>query len=265
VVYCQLAPEELGEKIMHRSLVLAATCAIISVQVASAADMPTKAPAYAPVAPMVYNWTGFYIGAHAGYGWGTLTSTATSASASFPDGFVFDDTHEKGPLGGGQLGYNYQIGQFVLGIEGELSWSGIDGDETSTNPANLRYAMTHTKLPWIADVAGRAGYAWNNWLLFAKGGAVWTHVDADSTTYSGAGAVLGTASGSENRSGWLIGGGAEWGFAAHWSAKLEYNYMDFGTTNVARNVLTGASAGTTNYRDQNLKLNVIKVGLNYRF
>ena len=240
-------------------------CAVTFASPAFAADMPTKAPVQAPVLPLAYNWTGFYVGAHAGYGWGTLTSTATSASGSFPAGFVFDDTNEKGALGGGQLGFNYQIGQFVLGIEGEYSWSGIDGDETSTNPANARYAMSHSKLPWIADVAGRAGYAWNNWLLFAKGGGVWTHVDANSTTYSGAGAVLGTASGSENRSGWLIGGGAEWGFAAHWSAKLEYDFMDFGTTNVARNVLTGASAGTTNYRDQNLKLNVIKVGLNYRF
>jgi outer membrane immunogenic protein len=242
---------------MRRSLVLAATCAIVSVQVASAADMPTKAPAYAPVAPMVYSWTGFYVGADVGYGWGTSDSTATTGNVNFPVGFVFTPNDLTGAVAGGHAGYNYQIGQIVVGIEGDFDWTNLKGSASDFSILSGNTTTTTSKLTWLADITGRVGYAWDNWLLYAKGGGAWTHGEGSSIT-TGTGT---TTSGSEDRSGWLIGGGVEWGFMQHWSAKAEYNYMDFGTTNVTR----VSNTGVVNQRDNTLKVNVVKIGVSYHF
>jgi outer membrane immunogenic protein len=249
---------------MRRSLLLAAACAIISVQVASAADMPTKAPAYAPIA--IYNWTGFYVGGHGGYGWGSNQSTATSATTSFPVGFVFDRANESGALAGGQLGFSYQIANWVLGVEGDYSWANIKGDETSFSPLIATHTLSNSKLTWLATATGRIGYAWNNWLPYVKGGVAWTHNDGDTTTINNvSGAVTATASGSETRSGWTVGAGVEYGFWNNWSARLEYDYLDFGTTGVSRTFTSGALIGTTATRNNELHVSVVKAALNYRF
>ena len=251
---------------MHRSLVLAALCAVVSVQVASAADMPTKAPAYKAVEPIPYNWTGFYVGGHAGYGWGSNQSTATSATTSFPVGFVFDRANMSGGLGGGQLGFNYQVANWVLGVEGDYSWADIKGDETSFSPLIATHTISNSKLTWLATATGRIGYAWNNWLPYVKGGAAWTHNDGNTTTINNAsGAVTATAVGSETRSGWTIGAGAEYGFWNNWSARLEYDFLDFGTASVGRTFTSGSLIGTTATRDNELHVHVVKAALNYRF
>ena len=230
--------------------------------VASAADLPAKAPMYtkAPVMVPAYNWTGFYVGADVGYGWGTSSSVATTGNANYPVGFVFAPNDLTGAVAGGHAGYNYQIDHFVFGIEGDFDWTNMKGDASDVSPLQIRIpttTSTSSKLTWLADITGRVGYAWDNWLLYAKGGGAWTHQEGSSiTTPSGT-----TTSGSEDRSGWLIGGGAEWGFMQHWSAKLEYNYMDFGTANVTR----VSSTGVVNQRDNTLKVNVVKVGVSYHF
>src|SRR5664280_443987 len=223
-----------GGKVMRRSLVLAATCAILSVQVASAADMPTKAPAYKAVEPIAYNWTGLYVGGHAGYGWGSNQSTATSATTSFPVGFVFDRANMTGGLGGGQLGFNYQVANWVFGIEGDYSWADIKGDESSVSPLITTHTISNSKLTWLATATGRVGYAWNNWLPYVKGGAAWTHNDANTSTIN-------------------------------WSARLEYDFLDFGTASVGRTFTSGSLIGTTATRDNELHVHVIKAALNYRF
>ncbi len=111
-------------------------------------------------------------------------------------------------------------------------------------------------------MTGRLGCAgWSNWLVYFKGGAAWTHHEASSTLTTPAGAVISTSSGSEDRTGYLVGGGVEWAFLRNWSAKLEYNYLDFGTDTVTRNT----STGETNLRDVKLDMNVFKAGINYRF
>lgn len=229
--------------------------------VASAADMPTKAPMYtkAPVMVPAYNWTGFYVGADVGYGWGTSSSVATTGNVNFPVGFAFAPNDLTGAVAGGHAGYNYQIDHFVVGIEGDFDWTDMKGDASDLSPLQRIPTTTTTssKLTWLADITGRVGYAWDNWLLYAKGGAAWTHEEGSSITdTTGA-----TTSGSETRTGWLIGGGAEWGFMQHWSAKVEYNYMDFGTTDVIR----VSSTGVVNHRDNTLKVNVAKVGISYHF
>ena len=136
----------------------------------------------------------------------------------------------------------------------------MKGDETSASALIIGNSTTSsTKLTWLADIAGRFGYAWNEWLLYAKGGAAWTHVEASSVTGP---VVLATTAGSETRSGWIVGGGVEWGFAPHWSVKFEYNYFDFGTADVIR---VTAASGFQNHRASKLTVNVAEAALNYHF
>lgn len=251
---------------MRRSLVLAATCAIVSVQVASAADMPTKAPAYAPVAPIGYNWTGFYVGGQIGGGWFSSQTTTVSPSASFPAGFVQGTIDGSGFLGGGYAGYNYQINQFVIGIDGDYSWADLKGSGSDISPINGGTTTHDEKFKWIATVTGRLGYAVNNWLLFGKGGWAWAGFEGDSSTFNLAGVNTSNATSSETRDGWTLGGGVEWGFMPNWSAKLEYDYVKFSTTNftaASTNVATGVV--TPLQRSATSNLSMVKAGVAYRF
>jgi outer membrane immunogenic protein len=241
-------------------------CAAVSVQAASAADMPTKAPVYKAVEVVPYNWTGIYIGGNVGYGWGSTQSTAVTGNANFPVGFVFDRADMTGALGGGQIGINYQVANWVFGVEGKYSWADITGSETSFSPliAGNR-TLSDSKLTWLATATGRVGYAWNNWLPYVKGGAAWTHNESNTTTSTALGVVTATAVGSETRSGWTVGAGLEYGFWNNWSARLEYDYLDFGTASVGRTFTSGAAIGTTATRNNEMHVSVVEAALNYRF
>ena len=131
------------------------------------------------------------------------------------------DVDTDGFLGGGQIGCDYQFAtNWVIGVEGNFSWANISG--SSSPPAFIGTETFDAKTDWLASVTGRLGYAWDRWLLYAKGGAAWAHDKYNITTY------LGTWATSETRSGWTVGGGLEWAFANNWSAKLEYQFYDFG-------------------------------------
>lgn len=208
---------------------------LLAGSVAQAADMPMKAaPPIAP--PPVYVWTGFYIGLNLGYGW-ARTST---------DGISSDNI--DGVIGGGQLGYNWQTGNLLLGIEGDFqgsgqsrSDSGVIGDTTFT---------VEQKLPWFATLRGRLGYAAGPWLFYGTGGAAWVNY---KMTVSALGASV---SDDATRTAWTAGGGIEWMFLPKWSAKLEYLYIDTGTTSVTL-------FGTT--FDGRARDNIVRAGVNYHF
>jgi outer membrane immunogenic protein len=215
------------------TLALAAATVALGVTAASAADLGQR-PVYkaqpAPVA--IYNWSGFYIGGHAGYAWGReeITDNITGVTgATDPSGF----------LAGAQVGYNWQVGQWVFGIEGDWSWTNADGSTA------IPGAIVTSEHNWYGTATARLGYAVDNWLWYVKGGAAWA--DAD---YSIAGVSVG-----ETRSGWTIGGGLEYGLTPNWSAKLEYNYLDFGKDSIAAPI--GVQADT--------QVHLFKAGLNYRF
>jgi outer membrane immunogenic protein len=190
-------------------------------------------PVYKAPPPQVvaaYNWSGFYLGGHLGYGWSSEEATAAGVVGSTdPDGFI----------GGVQAGYNWQADRWVFGIEGDWSWSGADG-----NAVLGGLTSDHS---WYATLTGRVGYAWDNWLWYVKGGAAWA-----DTEYSAFG--FGTA--SDTRVGWTLGTGVEWALAPQWSAKLEYNYLDFSND-------TFTFAGTP--VDVDTQVHLVKLGLNYRF
>jgi outer membrane immunogenic protein len=209
--------------------------------------MPAKAPAY--VAPM-FTWTGFYIGIHGGGGWGEKQWTETTV-APFLDEGTFDIS---GWLVGGQIGANYQVGQWVFGIEGDGSYADINGSRSS-----LAFAATTigSKIESLATFTGRIGFAWDMVLIYAKGGGAWAR---ETHTVSGASA----ASFSEDRFGWTVGGGVEVALNRNWSIRGDYAYIDFGTTAFTGLACTGACLPPFN-EDIAQHLHVFKGALNYRF
>ena len=226
--------------------VAAAASLAASVLSASAADM-APAPRYVPPPPppiFVYNWTGFYVGGNLGGAWasGTLTDSFTGASLS---------DSKSGFLGGGQIGFNYQITNWVIGAEWDFDWTSLNASQTSgfvTGSANTN---------WITTVAARFGVAAGSWLFYGKAGGGWVNNSA-TVTNNVTGASL---SGSNTNSGWLAGAGIEYGFAPNWSAKLEYDYLGLNTWSFNSTVF--APAADTFSVSRNIQM--LKVGVNYRF
>ena len=122
-------------------------------------------------------------------------------------------------------------------------------------------SISTAKLQDIALVTGRLGYAANDWLFYVKGGGAWGHGKSFSFNDRADGTLFDTSSSATDRSGWVVGVGAEWGFAPNWSAKLEYNYIDFGSETVTLN----SSLGTQSVRQSSQTGNIVRAGVNYRF
>jgi outer membrane immunogenic protein len=250
---------------MLKGFFLSATVGLILNAPALAADMPLKA---APPVAAAYNWTGFYVGIHGGYAWGDGTTENITGSANFPAGLI-RDRHPSGPFAGGQIGANYQFGQWVLGVEADLAASGIEGHEVEESPVTAG-VLSHTngRYPWIGTVTGRLGFAMNNILFYGKGGGVWAGHESSSFTTNASGTVTTRASGSETISGWTAGGGIEIGLHPNISIKAEYDHYDFGTSTVQRTVFfsTGTTpVGTVNLRKVQDTMDLFKIGLNYHF
>ena len=162
-------------------------------------------------------------------------------------------------LAGGQVGLNYQVGQWVWGIEAEFSTTDLKGDSVDLAFPN---EVLHSRTNFIGTVAPRLGLAWDRALIYAKGGAAWANNDYSlSITQSG----LTTVTADSTRWGWMAGLGIEYAFAQNWSAKVEYDYLDFGTERVLL-ISNGAIPGQLSFdEDIRRKIQVVKVGLNYKF
>ena len=200
--------------------------------VASAADMPTKAPVYRAPMATTYNWSGCYIGLNAGGGWARTEFINTANTTAFGhldlgEGFAYS---YDGFVGGGQIGCNFQFNQWVFGVEGTFEGSSIKGD--ANNLAILNDDIFTTKISSLATVTGRIGYAWNNVLLYAKGGYAGARVQFSvSDTCCVGGSPMGAGSQSDWQSGWTVGTGLEYGLTPNWIIGVEYNYIDLGTAN----------------------------------
>lgn len=224
---------------------------------AMAADMnmPLKAPP-APIAP-VPSWTGFYIGADVGGVWARDVVSPTVA-----DGGVFPRSNTLNPsgvFGGGTLGYNWQINNFLLGVEGDVGGMGI-----SSSKADLG---TGTEVDFLStgvygDVTGRVGVIWNQALFYFKGG--WAAFGGHATTTTGVAGFASTNSPAFT-AGWTAGGGVEYMLTPQWSVKVEYLHFDFGTENAAlTGVCCGAAPGPFPYANK-LTADSVKAGVNYHF
>jgi outer membrane immunogenic protein len=232
-----------------------AALALLAAGAANAADLPARPapPSRAPVfvAP-VYNWTGFYIGINGGGGW-AHKCWETLAGAN-------DGCHDpSGGLVGGQVGFNWQIGQFVLGVEGDGDWANLSG--TGVGPVGVVAPLATTnrsKVDALWAVTARGGYAFDAALLYVKGGGAWAS-DKYDRFFTGGGAAIGSA--SETRSGWTVGAGLEWGFAPGWSVGVEYDHYDFGRRNV-----NFAAAGAVVFTDRLTQtVDAVTARLNWRF
>jgi opacity protein-like surface antigen len=189
-------------------------------------------PVYAPVS--VYSWTGFYVGAHAGYSWGDSTSDTP-----------FNVPSINGWLLGGQAGYNYMFpSNIVVGIEGDIAWSGQEG--STAGPVGSTITQS---IDWLGTVRARLGYAFGNWMPYITGG----FAVAGATRTSSLG---GGFSETKTHTGHVLGAGLEWAFAPNWTANLGYQYVSLGAQTYTA-IPADPSVSITDH--------IVRLGLNYKF
>ena len=258
-----------------KTAIAAAAALIATSTFASAADMAVKARP-APIPVEVWSWTGFYIGAHVGAGWGETESTLTgfNAAAPFLGGgaaaftLPFSQTSTSGFLGGVQAGYNWQSGWAVFGVQGDFAGADIKG----TSPCLVILGCS-SKTDWLATVSGRLGaVVLDRGLVYAKGGVAWANTQHSVHTPNfglGTGIPDTIASKEVTHFGWLIGLGTEWMITRNWTAFIEYNYIEFDKTNQAFRLDLGPQINqlaTVNVNaDLKNTLSIAKVGVNYKF
>ncbi len=221
---------------------------------ARAADLP-PAPQLPPLEAEPL-WTGFYAGLNVGGAFGSSRNAFTIAGFGLPS-FA---TSLDGVIGGGEVGYNWQTGPWVLGLEANFEGSGLSGGRNAPCLPSLcgAFAASYAqRLSWFGTLRPRIGYALGNWLFYATGGGALGQVETNAAASVGSFVAADRRGGT--RDGWTLGGGVEVALAPGWSAKIEYLYLDLGS-------------GTTTYlltppisNASRLSANVITTGVNYRF
>ena len=248
---------------MKKLILAGAALASLSIP-ALGADMRVKGP---PPVPL-FTWTSCFLGMHAGGGWAQKDVTDpvqlvqdAFAAAPVTTGVTTASISPSGGVIGGQFGCDYQFApNWVIGVEGAAAGATIEGDKLVTlpegNPGDS--ALVKARTDFLASVTARLGYAVDRWLLYVRGGAAWA---GDKFTVTGT--FQGTGFGFEGldtRPGWTVGAGVEWAFSGNWSARLEYDYYDFGHKTVLMsdsvNVLTGPV-------DVKQTIQTVKFGINF--
>jgi outer membrane immunogenic protein len=242
---------------MKKMILVAATAvaALLTTSlVTQAADLPQKAYAPAPVMVAVYDWTGFYIGGNGGYAtsrncWGFVP---VGGGAIIPDGCH----SQSGGVVGGQVGYRWQGGPLVFGLEAQGDWASLRSSHVS--PINPLITDS-SKVTGLGLFTGQIGYAWNSALLYVKGGAALTSNSLlQATSLGGVGLNYATST----RWGGTVGVGFEYGFTPNWSAAIEYDRLFMGNSNNSFSVPVGAAA-VVNRISQDVDMVTVRV--NYRF
>jgi outer membrane immunogenic protein len=226
-----------------KRILLVGALAFVSLAPAFAADLPPPAPV--PYVPVVrtFSWSGFYLGANVGYGFGQSTWTSALGTVG---GFATD-----GGLAGITVGGNYQWGQFVVGIEGDVDWQNLRGSQTTGPCAIVGVGSCATASNWISTLRGRAGFAVNRALVYATGGAAFTTVKPST------GAL---PYGGGNEPGWTAGAGVEFAMTDNWTVKLEYLFADFEHATCPVSSCAAAAPATVSFNE-----NIVRVGANYLF
>jgi len=251
-----------------------ALAVLVAAGPATAADMPVKAPIGAPPIVSIYNWNGFYVGGHAGWGFAHSDGTGNLLDPTNPvfigeHGANSNSVSSDGILGGGQIGFNWMAWQnVVLGVEADLSFANLKSNtaNTTVDGTSFHYQIVDR----FGTVRGRIGYAFNNWLIYGTGGFAWAHAYATSTqgpcgrgdltcTMPFSPVPLGTVnSNTFNLTGWTAGGGVEVGITSKWTARLEYLYMDYGSVTFTTPSFNRTHTNTTT-------TNIARLGVNYKF
>jgi outer membrane immunogenic protein len=245
---------------------------------ALAADLGARSYDKAPaMAASVTNWSGLYIGGNVGYGRGSgdtsflpqnLGALGTIAPATTLD------TKLQGVTGGAQIGYNWQMGAIVTGLEADIQGFNIRGSVTQSPLNNLptffpSFRLADEKLAWFGTVRGRIGVTVApDLLLYGTGGLAFGQIDASANTDLGFfPRDFYPASVSQTKVGWAAGAGAEWMFARNWSARAEYLRVDFGNVTAVGNVVTldPDFVGTSVTYKWKTQTNIVRAGVNYHF
>jgi outer membrane immunogenic protein len=259
------------------STLLCAAAAVAALSApAAAADMrmPMKAP---PPIAAIFSWTGFYIGVNGGGAFGAghnaiVTETFNGAlftSGTWPGSGNFGKLDPSGGFGGGQIGYNYQVSNWVFGIETDIQGASIKDTATATLPyivaPNTITASVSQKLDWFGTVRGRLGIAFDRVLIYGTAGFAYGQTQTALTMTDTLGFVA-AGSSKSTKTGWVAGGGVEWAFAPNWSVKGEYQYIDLGRKGVTAQEFVGAVptlfAVSTSARNDS---HTGRIGINYRF
>jgi len=224
---------------------------------ASAADLPARAAPPAPIvaAAPIFTWTGFYIGGQVGYGWNANDNDLDLPAGYFVGGVPFTGfggDEGDGFLAGVHAGYNYQVGSFVVGLEGDIA--GVFGDDDDDfdgviiGPGGLpvAYSIPSSSIDWQGSVRARLGFAFDRALVYATGGFAFAGLsdgfgDADDDTLTG----------------WTLGAGLEYAFTNNLTTRVEYRYTSFDGDNVVFDA--------TDFGDNEIEFHTVRVGLSYKF
>jgi outer membrane immunogenic protein len=281
------------------SAAVIASTLILGVTAANAADIAPIYKAAGPMAAVPFSWTGFYIGANVG-GASSRNNADSDFGPLFPPFAILPplapiftivpgqlDTlsgggRRSGVIGGGQIGYNWQVNQFVLGVEADAVGTGLGSSTASASrtfgPPIVPITVTQTvavdfgRIDWMASFRGRAGFAVDRALFYVTGGGAVTEFGGSTTTLVNgpgiglpAGTFVAANGGSATRWGWTVGGGIEWAFSNNWSVAGEYRHTDFGNRSTTFNVPDGLggvfATGTSNTR---LTVDQATFRVNYR-
>ena len=233
----------LGHTLMRKvilPLMLITTLAIVAHVPGRAADLGAAPILKAPVVTPVYNWTGLYIGINGGGGRG-------SSHFIFPGaGTTTGDFNISGGLVGGTIGYNYQVGRVVLGLEDDVDWTNIKGSAVCPD----QVTTCETSNNWLGTAHGRIGVAWDRFLPYVTGGAAFGEVRAKRPT---------VGSLSRTSAGWTVGGGLEAAIAGNWSVKVEYLHVSLDRFTCTQCSTVGDAVDIT------FRADVVRGGINYRF
>jgi outer membrane immunogenic protein len=250
------------------SFASAAALAVTLAGPALAADLPMKSEA--PYVEPRFSWTSCYVGGHVGGGRGSKAMTDpvllvqdSLIAPGTTTGVTTVNTSPTGAVIGGEIGCDYQLSSnVVIGIEGTASGSTMRGSQTvSLHDSPPDVALVQANNNFLASVTGRIGYAFDNVLLYGRGGLA---VAGDKYNVSG-GSVAGSGTpfnfqGLDNRVGYVVGGGLDWAFTRHWSMNVEYDYYQFGHGNI---LMTDGISGLTGVVDVKQSVQVVKVGFNF--
>jgi outer membrane immunogenic protein len=243
-----------------KKLLLLTTAAIATLGISNsgqAADLPVKAPPPPVIAP--FSWSGFYVGGNIGGAWSQRNVTDNLF------GLNFNRTSDGVLIGGGQVGFNYQFGNFVLGAEGDFDWA---GHNSSTGvgvvvPGIVGPIRVDSHDTWITTLAARFGVAADHWLFYGKAGAGW--VGHNNFTITNATTGISITNGNDHtNSGFLVGAGIEYAFTNNWTVKAEYDYLGLSSRTFIVPVGSPFLVGDT-FTNRSRNLQMLKVGFNYLF
>ncbi len=249
-----------------------ASAAFVAVSGAAlAADLPSRV--VTPIAPVVvapaFTWTGFYVGATAGYVFGDNDLTTVGVLANNINNvnigarLPFAQVENDGFIGGVQAGYNYQIGQIVVGVEADISYTDIDNSFSAIGTGNNPNTFSQ-QIDYLGTVRVRLGYAFDRFLIFATGGLAYGEVESTVTFLNPAGRLQFSGQESGTRAGFTVGGGLEYAITNNITVKAEYLYFDLGDKKVSVPGIPGVGTGgyVTEFEAQG---SIVRAGVNFKF